>query len=549
MMKGVQFSGNWLKFLAWPGLALMTAGLVVSGLSNLQAIAILLLMGGVILLLLGLSFSGKTAGAFWQQRSTQVGTNAVIAVVSMLVILGLVNFLAVQYSARLDLTETQLFTLAPASQQTTQALDQPVRVIIFDTVRNPRDVQLLESYARQSDQFSFEYIDPFANPIEAQAFGVNQAGMVFLEVDEERRFLQSLTDPNSFPGLAPPEPLSERQLTNALDQIVSDRSLTVYFVQGHGEYVIEDPQAGIQQAITGLGDKSYVVNPLNLSETQEVPEDANVVVVAGPSQDFFAAEVEALRSYLDEGGGLFLLLDPRSDAGLNRLLDDWGILLDDRIVLDTSGAGQFVGLGPAAPIVSNYGDHPITREFGAERSFFPIARPLEIEAPSDVLSTPLLLTDAQSRAEAISDEGDLTFDPEAPGDGPYVLGVALSRPVDGGDAPVDDEAPASETDASPPEEAPLEETTDSESRLVIIGNSTFATDGAFDQLLNGDIFLNAVSWLGQGSDATLSIRPKTVTNRQIQMTGQQALGLGVFAILVLPVSGVAMAILMAWRRR
>lgn len=556
MMKGVQFSGNWLKFLAWPGLALITAGLVVSGLSNLQAIAIILLVGGVILLLLGLSFSGKTAGAFWQQRSTQVGTNAVISVISVLVILGLINFLAVEYSVRLDLTETQLFTLAPASQQTTQALDRPVRVIIFDTVQNPRDIQLLESYARQSDQFSFEYIDPFANPVEAQAFGVNQSGMVFLEVDEERRFLQSLTNPDGFPGLTPPEPLSERQLTNALDQIVNDRSLTVYFVQGHGEYAIEDPQAGIQQAVAGLEDKRYVINPLNLSETQEVPEDASVVVVAGPSQDFFAAEVEALRTYLDEGGGLFLLLDPRSDAGLNRLLDDWGILLDDRIVLDTSGAGQFVGLGPAAPIVSNYGDHPITREFGAERSFFPIARPLEVEAPADVFSTPLLLTDAQSRAEAISDEGDLTFDPAAPGDGPYVLGLALSRPVDGAEASEEEaptseeEAPASETDEVSPEDTPLEETTDDlESRLVIIGNSTFATDGAFDQLLNGDIFLNAVSWLGQGSDATLSIRPKTVTNRQIQMTGQQALGLGVFSLLVLPVSGIAMAILMAWRRR
>lgn len=556
MMKGVQFSGNWLKFLAWPGLALITAGLVVSGLSNLQAIAIILLVGGVILLLLGLSFSGKTAGAFWQQRSTQVGTNAVISVISVLVILGLINFLAVEYSVRLDLTETQLFTLAPASQQTTQALDRPVRVIIFDTVQNPRDIQLLESYARQSDQFSFEYIDPFANPVEAQAFGVNQSGMVFLEVDEERRFLQSLTNPDGFPGLTPPEPLSERQLTNALDQIVNDRSLTVYFVQGHGEYAIEDPQAGIQQAVAGLEDKRYVINPLNLSETQEVPADASVVVVAGPSQDFFAAEVEALRTYLDEGGGLFLLLDPRSDAGLNRLLDDWGILLDDRIVLDTSGAGQFVGLGPAAPIVSNYGDHPITREFGAERSFFPIARPLEVEAPADVFSTPLLLTDAQSRAEAISDEGDLTFDPAAPGDGPYVLGLALSRPVDGAEASEEEaptseeEAPASETDEVSPEDTPLEETTDDlESRLVIIGNSTFATDGAFDQLLNGDIFLNAVSWLGQGSDATLSIRPKTVTNRQIQMTGQQALGLGVFSLLVLPVSGIAMAILMAWRRR
>ncbi|NER81847.1 MAG: hypothetical protein F6K42_20245 [Leptolyngbya sp. SIO1D8] len=191
-MKALKFSGTWLKFLAWPGLALITAGLVAGSLSGWQPLPIGLLIAGVGLLLLGFSFSGTTAGAFWQQRSTQVGTNATIAVLSVFVILGLLNFLAVQSSFRLDLTETQLFTLAPASQLITQALDQPVQIVIFDSAQNPRDVRLLESYRRINNQFSYTYIDPNANPTTAQAFGANQLGMVFLEVGDERRFLQSV---------------------------------------------------------------------------------------------------------------------------------------------------------------------------------------------------------------------------------------------------------------------------------------------------------------------------------------------------------------------
>lgn len=405
-MKGLAFSRKWLKFLAWPGLALLTAGLVAGSLSGAQVLSTGMLIAGVALLLLGLSFGGTQEGAFWQQRSTQVGTNAVISVTAALAILGLLNFLAVQHSIRFDLTETQLFTLAPASQQITRELNQPIRVVIFDSVRNPRDVQLLESYRRLNDQFSYTYIDPYANPSAAQEFGVNQPGMVFLEVADESRFLQSVGGSGNPQNLGTPEPLSERQLTNALEQVVSDRSLTVYFVQGHEEHSIDGSETGLSQAVTSLEDKSYSVNPLNLTETQEVPEDASVVVVAGPAQDFFAAEVDALEAYLDDGGGLLLLLDPRSEAGLDNLLDDWGVVVDDRIVLDTSGAGQFVGLGPAAPIVSDYGDHPITQEFGDGRSFFPLARPIETREIPNTTSTSLLLTNSQSVAEAISDEGD-----------------------------------------------------------------------------------------------------------------------------------------------
>ncbi|NER79794.1 MAG: hypothetical protein F6K42_09475 [Leptolyngbya sp. SIO1D8] len=220
-------------------------------------------------------------------------------------------------------------------------------------------------------------------------------------------------------------------------------------------------------------------------------------------------------------------------------MDEWGVVLDERIVLDTSGAGQFVGLGPAAPIVSDNDDHPITQAFGEGRSFFPLARSVETQELPDITSTPFLLTNAQSRAEVISDDGNLTFDPEAPPDGPYALGAALSRPL----------ADPSSPNQANPEELDTGETDSPEARLVVIGNSSFAADGAFEQQLNGDVFLNAVSWLGQEGDATLSIRPKTMTDRRIQMTAQQAWGLGIFSLLILPATGLALAILMALRRR
>lgn len=519
-MKSFAAYQKYLKYLALPGLALVTAGLIAGIVAGWTLLPAGLLVGGIGLLLLGLVLGNQGQGRFWAQRSTEAGANALVSTLAVLAILGLVNFLAVRYASRVDLTENQIFTLAPQSQQVVQTLENPTRVVIFDPLPNPQDRQLLESYRQAGPQFTFNYVNPYNDPRQAQDFGATQTGMVFVESGETRRFLQNVS---------PTERLSERTLTNALDQVVSDRPLTVYFTQGHQEFTIDGSDTGFLQAATALEDKSAVVQPLDLSKTSTVPDDASVVVVAGPAAEFFEPEVNALQTYLNGGGSLMLLIDPRTSPGLDTLLDPWGITLDDRIVLDTSGSGQLVGLGPAAPLVTDFGDHPITRDFSGGRSFFPLVRPVNVEEVPGVTATPILQSNPQSRAEALSTEGELQYDENAPPSGPYTLGVALSRPVEG----------AAATEGEPPPE----------SRLVVIGNATFATDGLFEQQLNGDVFLNAISWLGQQTDATLSIRPREVTNRRITLTVQQQIGLGVFALLVLPAIGLGLALLMWLRRR
>jgi ABC-type uncharacterized transport system involved in gliding motility auxiliary subunit len=396
-------------------------------------------------------------------------------------------------------------------------------LIVFDPNQNPQDRQLLESYRRAGSQFAFEFVNPYDNPRQAQDFGVTQPGMVFLEQGETRRLLQTV---------GPSDRLSERTLTNGLAQISNEQPLTAYFTQGHQEFAIDGSETGFLQAATALGEKGFLVEPLDLATTGSVPGDASVVIVAGPAAEFFEAEVEALSAYGDGGGSLMLLIDPRTSPNLDSLLDGWGVSLDNRIVLDTSGAGQLVGLGPAAPLVTNYGDHPITRDFRNGRSFFPLVRPINIEDVPGVTAVSILNSNSQSRAEALSAEGALQFDENAPASGPYTLGVALSRPVPGA-------APASPEASEPP----------LESRLVVIGNATFATDGLFEQQLNGDVFLNSVNWLSQQNDATLSIRPRDVTNRRIVMTVQQQIGLGVFSLLILPLLGFIVAGLLWFKRR
>jgi ABC-type uncharacterized transport system involved in gliding motility auxiliary subunit len=88
-----------------------------------------------------------------------------------------------------------------------------------------------------------------------------------------------------------------------------------------------------------------------------------------------------------------------------------------------------------------------------------------------------------------------------------------------------------------------------ESRLVVVGNSDFATDGLFEQQLNGDVFLNSISWLSKQDEQTLSIRPKEIKDRRLNLSQQKANLVGWMAVLIMPLIGFATAGFVWWLRR
>ena len=207
-----------------------------------------------------------------------------------------------------------------------------------------------------------------------------------------------------------------------------------------------------------------------------------------------------------------------------------------------------MGLGPAVPLVTNYGDHPITKEFGNGISFYRGARPIETTSIPGVQLTPLLLTSPQSWAESDVKSQDLQFD-QRDRQGPLTLGVALSRQVQASKLDKPSPSPEASPKPSPPNSPVATDKKPTESRLVVFGNSAFATDGLIEQQLNGDVFLNSVSWLSKQDEQLLSIRPKEPKNRRINLTPQQAGILGLTALGFVPLVGFGTAVILWWKRR
>jgi ABC-type uncharacterized transport system involved in gliding motility auxiliary subunit len=546
------------KLVFWLGPFFLAAGLTVGLISEKwRIIPLLLIIIGLIICGLWVIVQSQQ-NKWWQKRSTQSGTNAFVATLSVLVILGLINFLGIRYHLRLDLTDSQLFTLSPQSRELVSNLPETMKVWLFSKEQNIQDRELLDNYHRQSNKFKFEYVDPQLKPGIAEKFGVKDYGEVYLEFQNKRQVVQIISEN---------ERLSEVKLTARLQQITSSKTAKIYFLQGHGEHPLSASKGAISQAIQGLIDKNFITSGLNLAEQPQVPDDAAVIVVAGPQKELLIGEVTALQNYLNRGGNLLLMIDPNTNPKIDTILKDWGVRLDNRLAIDTSGAN--LQLGPAAILVTEYGQHPITKDFGKNISVYPLTRPLEIDSVSGIESMALLKTKPYPSSWAESDQKSekLEFNEGKDLKGPLTLGVALTRKLSNqtsptpiptnSPTPIPTNSPTPIPTNSPtpiPTNSPTPIPTNSpakakESRLVVFGNSNFAVDGLFGQQLNGDVFLNSVSWLSQQDQQLLSIRPKEPKNRRIIISTFQANLLTISALFLLPLIGLVTGFIIWWKRR
>ncbi|WP_353673756.1 Gldg family protein [Synechocystis sp. LKSZ1] len=521
-------------------IVLITAGGITALVTGQWPTASLLFLGfGAMILGAWLMAKVSINNPALARRSTQAGTNALLTTAAILILIGVINFLAFRYPLSLDLTENQQFTLSSQSQTLVKSLEKPVKVWVFDSDPSSKDKALLKNYQRYSGQVSFEFVDPDQKPRLVKKFNVKAQGDVFVEYGDKKQLVQTLISFNQR------EPLSEIKLTNAIAKIRQARTFQAYILQGHGEAPLNTSKEGLSEAVDSLKNKGFEVNPLNLGEQGAIPPKSDLLVLAGPQRKLLEAEVKLLQAYSAEGGNLLVMVPPEVNPGLEPFLESWGVKLDERTVVDLSGSGQLLGLGPTAPLITHYGEHPITKEFQNGISIFPLSRPIATTKVEGVRATTLLEASENMLAQRELTE-NFTYNPKTDLRGPFDLGVALERTAQ---KSTPSPSPALSPSPSPaPNPSPTPSAT-KPARLVVIGNALFATNEWFNEQLNGDVFLNSAQWLVNREEQALSIRPKEPTNRRITLTPFQASLLGWLSWVIIPLLGLGLAIGAWWRRQ
>lgn len=439
-------------------------------------------------------------------RTAKFGTNSFIEIVLFVAILAIINYILARHELRFDFSDSEAFSLSEQTENILNNLEEPVKITGFlgdqSRVRG-RAEDLFENYTHQSKKVSYVMIDPDKNPVEAKKYGISEYDTVILESMGRTSITRAIT---------------EEELTSAIIRISRESKKTYYFVEGHGEHSIDDTeQDGYAYLKDTLEKQGFIVNKLFLLTLTSIPKDADVVIIGGPKRAFTREEKDILKRYLDEGGQLFLLLDPildrKEETNLETFLSQWGAKLENGMILDpTSGRVSIPTLSPGS-----YLPHEITDRFNLA-TFFPVSRSVffDVVKGKGFRYDPFLETNVDTWFTTAI-EGDLTIDTLRDQRGPIQFGGVISS------------------------------TESSKTRLVIIGDSDFATNGVVRSAGNGDLFLNIVSWLANEGDL-ISIRPKETPTATLLLSPNQTNTIFTVSVLILPVGIMAMG-LFIWRGR
>ena len=440
---------------------------------------------------------------FLTGRQARYGSNSLIVSLAFLGILIFANVLAFQNPLPIaDLTEDDSNTLSKELQAALQQLPENVTATgFFSQGTNPESAaKLLENMkANSNGKFDFQFVDPVRDPQTARNAGITGDGKILLQMGD-RKEIAAFAD--------------ESEILKAMLRLLNPNENIVYFVTGHGENNID--QAGdtaLTRAKATLESKNYVVKPLNLLVENKIPEDAGVIVIAGPQKPVAESEVDLLNEYLAAGGSLIVMenatvLTDFGDAGdplAQMLADNWGIQLNNDVVIDLNSPEPTYAISN----IPYPGSHPITRGMNNIVTIYPFARSLTVaDAVEGITLDTLDQTSENSWGE--KDFNSLTqagwppsFDPNTETQGPLDLVAAGENQT-------------------------------TSARVVVFGTSNFATDQAFDTYGNGDMFVNTVDWSAEQENLA-NITPKTPTQRTFNLPGQiQWIAIVLSSVIIIP---------------
>ena len=457
------------------------------------------------------------------------GANFALYTIIVIALIVLVNWFVNNHDKRWDMTPNKKYSLSDQTKNFVGKLDSPLQVTVFDQEPNFQVFRdRLKEYEYASKQISTDYVDPDKKREIAQQAGVTQYGTIVFKYKDRTEKVTSNT---------------EQDITNGIIKVVTGKQKKVYFTQGHGEKdTTAADRSGYKAIADSLTKENYTVDKTVLAQQGKVPDDADVLVIAGPKVDFLPGEIDALKKYLDKAGKILLMLDPPEKVdsapltNLIALAHDWGMDVGNNVIVDVSGMGQLIGANESMPVAASYPSHPITERFNV-MTVYPVARSVTAVQGGVNSHNAQSIVETSDRSWAETDlkslyNGKPIQLDESQGDkkGPVSVAAAVSAAVTNAPEGADKDAPKPE------------------SRLVVFGDSDFVDSAYLGLPGNRDLFMNTVGWLSQ-QENLISIRPKDAADRRLTLTAAQQTNIMVLTLLVIPAVILGSGVYSWWRRR
>ncbi|HEU4580243.1 MAG TPA: Gldg family protein [Polyangiaceae bacterium] len=432
-------------------------------------------------------------------------------------------FAASETKARVDYSYFKTSEPGSSTRKMIESFTEPLEITAFfpevSDVRTEVSGYLTE-LVKGVPNVELRMVDRYLEPKLAKDMKVFSDGTIVFGKGDTTR---TLTIGADMQAARPKLKTLDKDVQEQLYKLLRSRRIA-YLTVGHGELNApseDEKQKGrsadiVQEIIRG---QNYQIRTLGLAQGlgREVPDDAEVVFVLGPTEPFAPEEVESLQRYADKGGKLFIALD--ADSIINEVptgateqaaLPAGGAPVS-RTVQGLQALAKVVGLEYSPTLLANDTQHVRRRANNSDRALL-ISNRFSSHASVSTLSR-----NAARAAIIFARTGSLSalnlpgykvdmalkamggtfadlnqnydFDKDSEKKDTYNLVAAVSKPVEGAEAPKADDK---DKDAKKEPK---------EMRAFVLADA----DGMTDLLLsnfgpNRLLLMDAVRWLG-GEDS------------------------------------------------
>lgn len=442
-------------------------------------------------------------------------------VMAILVVLNVLVSALPSSLTKLDISATKLYSITSNTKVVVNALEEDVTIYWIVQSGEEDDVieNLLSKYESLSDHIKVVKKNPDVYPTfdEQYTNETVQNNSLVVECGDRSRFIgyddiyiqeadiYSYTYSTSFDG--------EGAITSAIDYVVTDDLPQLYVLEGHGEQ--ELPQNFKEQ----IEKENIETNTLSLLTVDEVPEDADAILIYEPSSDLSEEEVDMLYEYAEDGGKLMVIAGPTEDGILENLyglLENYDVETCEGIVVEGNRDNYTMQPYVLLPEMSS---HEITDSLIEENYYpnMPISQGMIINDESGAV-TPLLTTSSESFSKATG--YDLTTYEKEDGDvdGPFAVALSINCSNEG--------------------------------QIVWFSSAAFLDDmyNALSSGSNSDLAMNALSSLIGESEA-MAIRSKSLNYNYLSITDSTASLLKTLMIGVFPLTYLGVGVFVILKRR
>ena len=367
-----------------------------------------------------------------RRRSLRSGAYASVLAVVVLVLVILLNLVVGAVPTKFtqfDISTGKMFTLSDTTKTMLQELNTDVTAYYLAETGNEDSniTRILDRYAGESSHFTWQQRDPALYPTFAQQYDAQNASSssVILVCGDNHTVVDYndmyTADYSSYytTGSYTMSFSAENALSSGIAKVTRENSYVLYQLTGHGE-------ASLESDFTETLDNSGVtVQDLNLQTTGTVPNDAAALLINDPKADLSTLDADATKTYLENGGNLFVTTDLTVDTpNLDALLAEYGMTRQEGLVIENDSNYYAYGYPPTYLLSSNDITAGVTDGMYV---FTPVAQGIvKGDSTDDLTLTTLLSTSSTAYSmQATAEQGE--NDPN----GPFNIAVAASNSATG----------------------------------------------------------------------------------------------------------------------